>query len=138
MSATSQGTRGVAEEVIPRGLFSTLLVRLHGSGPRTGLRVEVGEELPHLGQHDRPVELHVSSEAGPVVGTDSWQRPKFSAYIEMILEDASELLDDNRGNWLDKILKQRIMAFWRSHGEVPRASTWQRLLARVARHIAIQ
>ena len=80
----------------------------------------------------------MSSEAGPVVGTDSRWRPKFSAYIETIPEDASELLNNNRGNQPDKILKQRIMVFWRSHGEVPRASTQQRLLARVARHIAIQ
>ena len=85
-----------------------------------------------------PPELHVSSEAGSVVGTDSQQRPKFSAYIETIPEDVSELLDNNRGDQPDEILKQRIMAFWRSHKEVPRASTWQRLLARVARHIAIQ
>ena len=45
-----------------------------------------------------PPELCVSSEAGSAMGTDSQWRPKFSAYIETIPEDASELLDDNRGD----------------------------------------
>ena len=44
-SAMSWGTRGVAGEVMPRGLFSTPLVRLHSSGLRSGLRVDVGREL---------------------------------------------------------------------------------------------
>ena len=48
-SAMSWGTRGMAGEVMPRGLFCTPPVRLHSNGPRTGLRVEVGKELPCLG-----------------------------------------------------------------------------------------
>ena len=48
-SVTSWGTGDMAGEVMPGGLFSTPLVRLHGSGPRTGLRVEVGKELSCLG-----------------------------------------------------------------------------------------
>ena len=137
-SATSWGTIGVVGEVMPKGLFNTPLVRPYGSGLRTGLRIEEGEDLPCSGHYDVPVELCVSSGAGLAVGTTSWRRPEFSAYIEMIPEDASESLDDNWEDHLDKILRQRIMAFWRSHREVPRASTQQRILARVAQYIAIQ
>ena len=43
--ATSQATIGKVGEVVSRGLFSTPLVRLHGSGLRTGHRSEVGENL---------------------------------------------------------------------------------------------
>ena len=67
----SWGTVGVVGEVMPRGLFSTPLVRPHGSGHRTGLRVEGGEDLPHSGHHDVPGELCVSLEAGPATGTAS-------------------------------------------------------------------
>ena len=66
-STTSWGTVGVAGEVMPRGLFSTPLVRLYGSGLRTGLRVKVDEDLPCFGQHDMLAELCVSSGAGPAV-----------------------------------------------------------------------
>ena len=62
----------MAEEVMPRGLFNTPPVRLHGSGLRTGLRVEEDKDLPCSGQHNVPVELHVSSGARPTTETASW------------------------------------------------------------------
>ena len=52
-----------------------------------------------------PVELCVSLEARPAAGTASWQRPEFSAYIEMTSEDASELLDDDQEDHPDEILR---------------------------------
>ena len=43
---TLWATTGKAGEVMPRGLFSTPLVRSYGSGPRTGCRGEIVEHLP--------------------------------------------------------------------------------------------
>ena len=73
----------------------------------------------------------MSSGAGPIR-----QRPGFLA--ETIPEDMSESLDNNCKGNPDKVLMQRILVFWRNHREVLRASTRQRLAARVAKHIAIQ
>ena len=42
----SQMTIGKAGEMMPGQLFSTPLVRPHGSGLRNGQRGEVGENLP--------------------------------------------------------------------------------------------
>ena len=70
-TATSWGTVDVAGEMMPRGLFNTPLVRPHGSGPRTGLRVEEGEDLPCSSHHEVLVEPYVSSGAGPAIGTAS-------------------------------------------------------------------
>ena len=46
--------------------------------------------------------------------------------------------NDDQEDQPDKILRQRIMVLWRSHREVLRTSTQQRILAIVAWHIAIQ
>ena len=68
-------------------------------------------------------ELRESSGIGHVAVAADWQRPEFSAYIETIPENALESSDNNQEEDLDKILKQRIMVFWRNHGEALRAST---------------
>ena len=57
-----------------------------------------------------------------VVAASQW-RPEFSACIETILEDVSELSDDDCKDDPEKILKWRILVFWRNYGEVLRAST---------------
>ena len=80
---------------MPRGLSSTPPVRPHGSGLRTGLRVEVGEDLPSSSQQLVPAELSASSGVGHAAVAASRQRPELSAYIETISENVSELSNDN-------------------------------------------
>ena len=63
-SATSWTTVGIAGEVMPRELFSTPLVRPYGSGFRTGLRNEVGEDLPSSSQHFMLAKLSKSLGVG--------------------------------------------------------------------------
>ena len=53
--------------------------------------------------------LSVSLGVGHAAIAASQQRPEFSAYIETILKNASELLDDNHEDKPDVILKWRIM-----------------------------
>ena len=100
-------------EVMPRGLFSTPPMRPHGSGLRTKHRVEVDEDLPSSSQETVWTELSVSSGVGHTAVAASQQRPEFSAYIETIPENMSELLGDDQEE-LDEILKQSIMVFQRN------------------------
>ena len=62
MDAMSWTTIGMAGEVMSRELFSTPLVRPHGSSPRSGLRGEVGEYLPSSSQDTARIQYGLSSE----------------------------------------------------------------------------
>ena len=94
-------------------------------GPRTGLRVEIDEDLPSSSQQSVLAELSVSSGVGHLAVAAYWQRPELSAYIETITKNVSELSNNNYKDQPDEILKWRIMTFWRNHEEAIRASTWQ-------------
>ena len=94
-AATSWATVEEAGGVMPGGLFSTPLVRPHGSSLRTGNRSEAGGSLSSSSQDTVQPKLRASSGTGYAAVAANWWRPEFSAYIKTTLENVSELSDDN-------------------------------------------